>query len=322
MNEGLKLTYILQGHFDMNLARLKCMAFAMIAMIKTRTVNLAELSVAFPGSVDADSHYKRLQRFFREVDIDFSCVAKFIADLLPYEKYTLSVDRTNWMFGSVNINFLVLAIVHDGIAFPILWEFLGKKGNSNTDERILLIERFIKIFGLEKLDCILADREFIGKEWFGYLKDRTKIRIRIKENMLIDKTNGDSSPAKNFFRLQKIGEERMLKGARNVCGHKMFITGIRLPSGESLIIVSFDKGSSIAADYKKRWEIETVFQCLKTRGFRFEDTHITKKDRLNKLFAVLTMTFAWSYIAGEWRNKKNSSEKASEKREECFPVWA
>ncbi len=25
--------------------------------------------------------------------------------------------------------------------------------------------------------------------------------------------------------------------------------------------------------YRRRWEIETMFECLKTRGFRMEDTH-------------------------------------------------
>jgi len=32
------------------------------------------------------------------------------------------------------------------------------------------MQKFINIFGKEKIKALLADREFIGKEWFNYLK--------------------------------------------------------------------------------------------------------------------------------------------------------
>src|SRR5437879_10971990 len=97
-----------------------------------------------------ESHDKRLQRFFKQVDSKASLIATFVVAFLPYETYTLSMDRTHWMLGCFNINFLVLSVVHEGIAFPVLWLFLHKKGNSNTEERMQLIDRFIEIFGGEK----------------------------------------------------------------------------------------------------------------------------------------------------------------------------
>jgi len=33
-------------------------------------------------------------------------------------------------------------------------------------------------------------------------------------------------------------------------------------------------------DYKRRWEIEVLFQCLKSRGFNFEETHLKDEERL------------------------------------------
>ena len=47
--------------------------------------------------------------------------------------------------GKRNINILMLAIVYRGIAIPILWTLLNKRGNSDTKERIALIQRFIAI---------------------------------------------------------------------------------------------------------------------------------------------------------------------------------
>ncbi|MBF0204857.1 MAG: transposase [Desulfamplus sp.] len=57
-------------------------------------------------------------------------------------------------------------------------------------------------------------------------------------------------------------------------------------------------------DYKLRWEIETLFGCLKSRGFNFEATHITKLDRIEKLVAVLAIAFSWCHITGEWLHQQ------------------
>jgi len=46
---------------------------------------------------------------------------------------------------------------------------LDKKGNSDTKERIAVMEEFISILGKDCIDCLLADREFIGDKWFEYL---------------------------------------------------------------------------------------------------------------------------------------------------------
>lgn len=35
------------------------------------------------------------------------------------------------------------------------------------------MERFIRRFGQECIDCLVADREFIGKEWVGWLNSST-----------------------------------------------------------------------------------------------------------------------------------------------------
>jgi hypothetical protein len=46
---------------------------------------------------------------------------------------------------------------------------MDKRGNSNTAERIDLIQKFIYWFGKDCIDCLLADREFVGEDWLNYL---------------------------------------------------------------------------------------------------------------------------------------------------------
>jgi hypothetical protein len=67
-----------------------------------------------------------------------------------------------------------------------MWTLLSKAGNSNTAERIALIERFVSVFGREPIAALLADREFVGRAWFEYLQRQgIAFRIRIKHNTLV-----------------------------------------------------------------------------------------------------------------------------------------
>ena len=67
-------------------------------------------------------------------------VAKLIFGLLPNKKsLTLVMDRTNWKLGQTNINVLMLGVSYKNVAFPLMFKFLEKKDNSNTNERIELI---------------------------------------------------------------------------------------------------------------------------------------------------------------------------------------
>jgi hypothetical protein len=304
MTQTTILTDILKLHLaNWHLSRVKCLAYIITGLFKVKTVNLTEIATTFPGRAELESNYRRLQRFFQHVEFDASLIAQLVVSFLPYTTFTLALDRTNWMLGCFNINFLVLSVVHQGIAFPILWTFLPKKGNSNTKERIELLNRFIAIFGTHKIECLLGDREFIGKEWFGYLKrHHIRFHIRIKRDMNISRTNGSLSPASNFFRSLPLSTYCTLHGPRLICGHRLWVTGMRLPDSEFVIVVSDTQSDNVLEEYKRRWKIEVLFEALKSRGFNFEDTHLKDEKRLNTLFAVLAIAFCWAYHVGAWRH--------------------
>ena len=285
-----------------------------------RSVNFTKIANKFPGFSSQKSKYKRIQRFFRFFEIDYIQIAKFIACIVPHssKRWILSIDRTNWKFGFININILTLGIVYEGIAFPLLWVMLDKRGNSNTQERIDLLNQFIDIFGLGKIESLLADREFIGERWFDYLLNTTKInfRIRIKNCEYINKLHGGNSPVKNFFRNIKIGQIKNLKSKRLLWNHYVFISGIKSSDGSLVIIATNEKIETCIKDYAKRWEIETLFKCLKSSGFNFEDTHLRDIERIKKLMALLSIAFCWAYLTGDWKHKKNPIKLKTHGRKE------
>ena len=51
--------------------------------------------------------------------------------------------------------------------------------------------------------------------------------------------------------------------------------------------------------YADRWQVEPLSGCLKSRGFNFEDTHLTDPERLAKLMGLLALAFAWTCKTGQ-----------------------
>ena len=85
---------------------------------------------------------------------------------------------------------------------------------------------------------------------------------------------------KSLFRDLKPGEFKVLRGKRIVLGHPLFVVGSVAPDGDYLIVVTDQAPQSAIEDYLLRWGIETMFGCLKNRGFRFESTHLTIAERV------------------------------------------
>jgi hypothetical protein len=285
-----------------NRARINFVAKFLVALIQVRSVNLSEVAGVFAGGALKESHYKRIQRFLRSFELPYAAVATFVLKLLGVPApWALTIDRTDWYLGQTPLNILVLGVCHQGTAFPLLWAVLPKKGCSSTAERIALLDEFGRLFGFSSVAYLCADREFIGKVWFSYLRHQgIACRIRIRANTQV--TNGRGLPvaARQLFRHCRVGHSEALRGARVIWGERWHLSGMRLPKGEYVIVVAEREVPTALADYAKRWEVETLFGCLKTRGFCLEATHVTEPERLKKLLALVALAFCWAHVVGEW----------------------
>ena len=215
------------------------------------------------------------------------------------------MDRTDWYLGETPLNVMVIGIAYRGVAFPLLWTILEKKGCSDTPERIALMREFERVFGYGVIAYLCADREFIGRDWFSWLRwVDVDFRIRVRENTKITNGRGQVVPVWRLFRSQRINESLVIEQARVIWGLPLFVSGVRLSSGEYVIVVAPRFAETALSDYARRWEIETLFSCLKTRGFRLEETHVTHPERLQKLIALLAFAFCWAHIIGEWLTRR------------------
>lgn len=301
----IMLREALNCHFGWNKARITCFAKMITGLFMVRTINLTDIACAFEGEAKRLSRYRRIQRFFADFKIDYEVIAKFIFALFDFDKIFLSMDRTNWQWGKSNINILMVGVVYKGIAIPIVWSLLDKKGNSRTSERIEIMQIFIKWFGNDCIAGLLADREFIGKDWFQWLMDENiPFFIRIKDSYITTNSRGLAVDVDGLFFDLKPNEQKVLKGKRKLWGLEIYIAGAKNDIGQLMVIVTSDDPKQSIENYLKRWQIETLFGCLKGRGFNFEDTHVIDLVRIKKMVVLLSVAFCWAHKTGEWEHEE------------------
>jgi hypothetical protein len=288
-----------------NLARTKCFVNMILGLIASGSVQQHKTSLGFMGIAKQKSVCARIRGFLKTFDFNFPDYAAAILEMTGLKgPLTLSLDRTNWKFGRIDINLLVLAVVvANQFSIPILWQALPKKGNSNTQERIDLLQIFIDVFGAQRIAALTADREFIGKAWIDYLiKYNIPFYIRIKENRLVE-WGEEMRHIAVFFQHLKIGKKRHIQF--NLDGHLLFFAGTRSKKGELVIVMSNqDKGLKILKIYKRRWTIELLFANCKKNGFNLEDTHLIHLQRIEKLFAVVCSALLLCFMAGKVEEKE------------------
>lgn len=222
------------------------------------------------------------------------------------------MDRTNWKFGELNINVLVVAVIYQGLSFPLMFKLLPKTGNSNTNERIELIERFIRLFGTQALGCLTADRGFVGEKWIKYLNDQNiRYHIRIRENFgVLQPHNGKRVKTSWLFSNLPLNSCRANDRIVYVNNQLCYLSGPKVKNKkvkpELQIVISFNNPQDALGIYKEWWQIETAFKGLKTSGFNIEDSHLTDIERIEKLFALVTVAFTWAYVVGDYLNRFKS----------------
>ena len=125
-------------------------------------------------------------------------------------------------------------------------------------------------------------------------------RIRIKKDAVI--THND-----DFIDIQESLEPLTQEQPRyltdcTIYGHHVNLSATKLKNNEYLLLIGNDNPEHFREDYQVRWDIEELFGCLNSRGFNFEDTHLTEPHKISKIMAVLTMAFIWAVQTGQWLN--------------------
>lgn len=164
------------------------------------------------------------------------------------------------------------------------------------------IKRFVAEFGSEVIERVYADREFGSRELSTYLLEaEIDFHVRLKTS--------HKSAGRSFLQMWKQVFERMkLRGKRKieVFGLAVFVSVVKYKSAgktEYLIVASRAANKYAIEEYKVRWQIETMFNCLKSRGFDFEETHLTEPAKISKHLLLSGLGLCLAMLMGEFQTE-------------------
>ena len=288
----------LRPHLGLSKDRVETLALIVVAMVSARTVNLSHLAAERPGTTLVASTYRRLQRFFQHVRLGQDWSAPLAARLAGLTgSWYLALDRTQWRIGTREVNFLVLAAVTRRFRVPLIWTLIPGRGNSSTRQRIALMRRYLGLFEVSTIRLLLADREFIGRDWADFLcENNIPFAIRLRSDLRITTEDGHQLTLDARLHWRRRG--KVLTGwlgtGRDRGHHRLSFIAKPLGDGEWLVLATNARPRFALDAYRKRWAIESLFGDAKTRGLNLEDPRLTDPRKLDLLMGLVALALAWA----------------------------
>jgi len=254
------------------------------------------------SSSKSESNYRRIQNFFKNFNMDYQQYVQFVLAHLPSKQsFYLVMDRTNWKFGKRHINILMLGVIYKKVCLPVYWTLLDKGGSSSIQERKYILGKAIELLGKQRIKAVLADREFIGVKWIQYLiNEQIEFHIRVpkqvKSGSLLERNRKSITDLFKYFK-PNVGIDRLRP--IKILGYNLYVSGMRTKNDFCIVISSRDNYNSLEK-YQLRWTIENMFGAFKTRGFNFEETHMTDLEKLRKLIVLVSIVYLWCVMIGFW----------------------
>lgn len=293
-------------NFSFKKSRLECFAGMIISLIENCSVSCKNMALGIRGEAKHTSRTQRIYRFLKDQAFNYDQVARFILSIFSSNNYIIALDRTCWKFGKSDINILFLVAVFGKISVPIYWYQLDHGGACSSFMMEQILERFINNFGVHKIKYLLADREFMNKEWLSFLtKKQIQFAIPLRKDMLIRTKNSLLvKPVRDSFHYLKPFEYTEIEAV--LWNHPVKLSAYKNDKNELIVLsASNDIDVSIFALYKFRWSIERLFKHLKSSGFDIETSHITSQNRFSKLIAVCAIASALIIKNGFIQNEIN-----------------
>jgi len=284
---------------EVRLKKLSQLLILCTCMLATQSTNLKKcaqrMSKVLGVSLKNETAYSRLLRYFQTgngKNILRGICLLVIRTLCQSENCYLLLDRTNWQFGKRKINILVIGLLYKDVFIPLVWKDLEKKGNSNTKERLDLIDQLLAWWKRSEVSLpqlyLAGDREFIGYLWLRGLEKRgIKFVMRIRA----------SSKIELWYR-GKIKDRKLgLKIIQRYLGWaKIDSVDAVLESDYIVKLAVFDNDSTrCKADYifimTNMEDIQHCFKHLKSSGFNLESLQVEGGHKVDLMFGALNVLY-------------------------------
>lgn len=306
------------------------------SILHAGTVNLNKVKNSVPqvrgeGLAGAHADYKLLTRYFDQGKIESEADyeryeqlmqgLRVLCRLVLFERYKelgskkpmhLLLDGTKWDFGQEQIHLMTLCVLVGDVAVPIWWEDLGKAGHSSQEERIAMLREAMKQYGLSGM-TLLADREYIGKEWFSFLVNSgLYFVIRVKEGIYHEEIN--AAPGRSWQQLKEAAAQKA-KGKK--VSKKIELDGLALhyivlknprPNTEDdlvYLLTNLHSPTKACQLYAWRWQIEVCFKHLKSNGLNLEAMNVQGKEKRHLMMAIAVLVYILAIREGMIKERRD-----------------
>jgi hypothetical protein len=283
-----------------------------------RTTNLYKMKDYVGGVLGneaskAESHYKRLIRFFQ----DWSGKEELVHDIMRHSlkllwgigAKTLVLDGTSWRLGDTKIHYMVLSVLLGQIAIPLYWVQLEKLGSSSQEERKAMFEKAMKLFDLSGM-TLLADREYVGNTWFKFLRDNN-IHFLIRWRLGDYESDVTQAKGKDYWQMYLKCQQKNKIVKKQVMLDGSSYTFVMMPNpkadateGVLIFATTLPDAKKAAQSYVRRWKIECMFRHMKTNGYNLEDLNLKDSGKNLLMMALLATAYILAVMEGYKRRKQ------------------
>ncbi len=298
------------------LSQLLILCCCILAVQSTNLNKCAKrMSKILGESLKFETAYSRLIRFFQtgnSLQILRGICLLVIKTLCENKECYLLLDRTNWEFGKRKINLLVIGLLYKDVFIPLVWKDLEKKGNSNSKERLYLVDQLLKWWSFSEVELpelyIAGDREFIGYSWLrGLEKREINFVMRIRANFKLElwhrgKIKDRKLGLKIIHRyLSWTGLDSVEAVLQSDYIVKLAVFENDSPRGKAeyiYIMTNMEDIPKASFLYRKRYKIEVCFKHLKSSGFNLEDLQVEGGHKVDLMFGALTIIYLMAIQKG------------------------
>jgi len=283
----------------------KVLAMFVLGAIKAESIVLQRVAEALlaESEAKAPSIERRLERFLSNERIDVEKTwDELLGQVMPYFRQSpmrLVIDLTPY---EEHAQVIYIGLLQHSRVLPLVWKVMP--GQETWDQGLWdCIEELFKRLAphIGKTDCtIIGDSAFgcfpmvtlcqnYGWHYlFRICAQHTCEHWSAQGRLLPTCPVSDlvSAPGKRFYGHIRLWQEDQIETNLSACWDKN--------EEEALLVISdLPAGPKRIKEYRWRWRVESTFQDLKSRGWDWEESHVRRLDRVDRMLLVLFLVVWW-----------------------------
>lgn len=276
------------------------LAYLIVGLILGRNVQLAKIAERVNYAHKESSLEDRFRRFVAnpniEVQVSYSIFIRLIFKAINLKQLVLSIDTTKSGGSCIT---LMIGVSYHSRALPLVWvTFKGKKGHTPQEIQLALLKTVQSYLPPDSQVILLGDGEFDGCQVLDWLNHQPNwryvcrtakdTRVKRQEQWFNLHELAPAAGQETFF------DQLLFTEAHQVGPRNIMAVWVAKEQTHWFFVTNVDTLAEAKRWYRKRFQIETLFSDLKSRGFNLQEGRLKDPQRVNRL--ILALAIAYLFI--------------------------